>query len=140
MTSEKVKLFCILDGDSTAFPVKVAADETVGELKKAIKGEKPNDLQDVDADKLVLFRVSVASSPKKQITLSKLIEEKECTPKELEDPTSEISEVFSTAPAKKTVHVIVQRPAAAPGATNVQVPQGQQLQLSPPSSRPGSPS
>ncbi|KAF8949668.1 hypothetical protein BGZ46_005002, partial [Entomortierella lignicola] len=59
MTSEKVKLFCILDGDSTAFPVKIACDDTVGELKKAIKEEKPNDLQGLDADKLILFHVSI---------------------------------------------------------------------------------
>ncbi|KAF8974124.1 hypothetical protein BGZ46_009757, partial [Entomortierella lignicola] len=69
-----------------------------------------------------------------------LIEDKDNTPKELEDPASEISEVFGPAPAKKTIHVIVQRPAAASGAT-INVAQGQKsFQLSPPSSRPCSPS
>ncbi|KAF8949847.1 hypothetical protein BGZ46_004913, partial [Entomortierella lignicola] len=99
MTSEKVRLFCILDGDSTAFPVKVATDETVGELKKAIKGEKPNDLQDVDADKLILFHVSVADEGK-PVHLEN-VESK--TP--LIKSTNEISEVFGTLPAKKTIHV-----------------------------------
>ncbi|KAF9085911.1 hypothetical protein BGX27_003310, partial [Mortierella sp. AM989] len=40
-------------------------------------------------------------------------EEREKKLEELEDPTSEISEVFGTAPPKKTIHVIVQRPSAA---------------------------
>ncbi|KAG0012920.1 hypothetical protein BGZ80_011418 [Entomortierella chlamydospora] len=118
MTSEKVKLFCILDGDSTAFPVKVATDETVGELKTAIKSENKNLFDDVDSRELTLWSVSIASSPKRQIILDNLLKEKDNTPKELEDPTSEISEVFGTAPAKKTIHVIVRRPAAASGAAN----------------------
>ncbi|ORY94348.1 hypothetical protein BCR41DRAFT_402382 [Lobosporangium transversale] len=42
-------------------------------------------------------------------------EAKEKKPKELEDPASDISEVFGAAPAKKTIHIIVQRPSAATG-------------------------
>ncbi|KAF9148355.1 hypothetical protein BGX20_006357, partial [Mortierella sp. AD010] len=54
--------------------------------------------------------------------------------------TDEISEVFGTAPAKKTIHVIVQLPTASSGAIN-NTTQGQQsFELSPPVSRPGSPS
>ncbi|KAF9161680.1 hypothetical protein BGX20_002015 [Mortierella sp. AD010] len=112
MTSEKVKLFCILDGDITAFPCNISSDESVGDLKDAIKKKQSPLLDDIRANDLILWRVFIASSPKRQILLSSLIEEKDNTPKELEDPTNEISEVFGAAPAKKTIHVIVQRPVA----------------------------
>ncbi|KAF9993836.1 hypothetical protein BGZ79_001448, partial [Entomortierella chlamydospora] len=136
MTGEKVKLFCIIDGEYSAFPVKIPCDDTVGELKKAIKDEKPNDLQDLDADKLILWRVGVPDEGN-PVNLEN-VETKTLLIKS----TNEISEVFGPAPAKKTIHVIVQRPAAVPGATNsVHLAHGQQsFQLSPPSSRPGSPS
>ncbi|KAF9416742.1 hypothetical protein BGZ76_004608, partial [Entomortierella beljakovae] len=115
--TQKIKLFCILDGDSSAFPVKLEVEDTIGELKKAIKEENPNDLQDVDADMLIIWRVSIPSAPESVITLGNLIgDETTAHPERLKDPASEISEVFGTAPAKKTIHVIVQRPLAVPAA------------------------
>ena len=58
-------LFCRLEDDpnGSPFPVETDPNRTVGELKKLIKNEKPNDLRDVDSDKLVLWKVS----PKKPI-------------------------------------------------------------------------
>ncbi|KAF9093994.1 hypothetical protein BGX27_001539 [Mortierella sp. AM989] len=114
MTSEKVKLFCILEDDSSAFEVKLAPDDSIAALKEAIKGKNPNDLQGVDPDKLVLWSISIPSAPKRKITLANLTDEEKANkkPEELEDSTSEISEVFDTAPPKKTIHVIVQRPSA----------------------------
>ncbi|KAH7461290.1 Crinkler effector protein 5 [Phytophthora ramorum] len=51
-----VKLFCAIVGVvGSVFEVEIDADQLVGDLKKAIKGEKPNDLKDIDADKLQLF-------------------------------------------------------------------------------------
>ncbi|KAL4118788.1 hypothetical protein PRIC2_011110 [Phytophthora ramorum] len=51
-----VKLFCAIVGVAgRVFEVEIDADQLVGDLKKAIKGEKPNDLKDIDADKLQLF-------------------------------------------------------------------------------------
>ncbi|GMF43543.1 unnamed protein product [Phytophthora lilii] len=50
-----VKLFCAIVGVAgSAFPVDVDAGQTVGDLKKAVKEEKPNKLKDVDADELQL--------------------------------------------------------------------------------------
>ncbi|KAF9178941.1 hypothetical protein BGZ49_005239, partial [Haplosporangium sp. Z 27] len=132
MTSQKIKLFCILDGESSAFEVKLDADDSIAALKEAIKEKKPNDLQGLDADKLVLYQIAVPDEGT-QVYLDKI---DSSTP--LIKGSNEISEVFGTAPAKKTIHVIIQRPSA--GATN-NVTQGQQsLQLSPPPSRSGSPS
>ncbi|KAG3048643.1 hypothetical protein PI124_g13412, partial [Phytophthora idaei] len=50
------KLFCIIVGEAgSAFSVRVDESDSVDDLKKVIKVEKPNDLKDVDADKLQLF-------------------------------------------------------------------------------------
>ncbi|KAG3078994.1 hypothetical protein PC122_g12392, partial [Phytophthora cactorum] len=51
-----VTLFCAIVGEAeSAFPVDIDASLSVGDLKDAIKAKKPNDLKDVDADKLQLF-------------------------------------------------------------------------------------
>ncbi|KAF9090292.1 hypothetical protein BGX27_002295, partial [Mortierella sp. AM989] len=109
-----IKLFCILDGDSSPFPVAITPDATVGELKDAIKKKKEPEFDDIAADRLILFHVSISSAPKRQIALNNLTadEESKKKAKELEDSTSEISDVFGAAPPKKTIHVIVQRPSA----------------------------
>ena len=54
-------IFCLLHPDDNPsqhiFPVTVRSDRTVGDLKKKIKQEKTNDLKDIDANKLILFKV-----------------------------------------------------------------------------------
>jgi hypothetical protein len=111
-----IKLFCILDGDSSPFSIKIEVNDTVDDLKDAIKEKNPNVFSSTDARELILFHVSIPSAPKILITLSNLtVEERKKKHEELEDPTSEISEVFGTTPAKKTIHVIVQRPAPVGG-------------------------
>ncbi|KAF9163381.1 hypothetical protein BGX20_001338 [Mortierella sp. AD010] len=109
MTSEKFKLFCIVDGDFSPFPVNIFGDDTVGDLKKKIKEEKQIAFSNIDADTLILWHVSIPSTPKRQITLGNLTDKEKATkkPEELEDPTIEISEVFGLSPAKRTIHVIV---------------------------------
>ncbi|KAF8954098.1 hypothetical protein BGZ46_003021, partial [Entomortierella lignicola] len=133
--TQKIKLFCILDGDSSAFEVKLDADDSIAALKKAIKKEKEPRFDDIAADELVLFHVAVLDEGK-HVNLSKVE-----VPTPLIIGSAEISEVFGTAPAKKTIHVIVQRPS--PGATYTLpavVVQSGSRPASPPSSRPVSPS
>ncbi|GMF30074.1 unnamed protein product [Phytophthora lilii] len=51
-----VKLFCAIVGVAgSAFSVRVDESDSVDDLKKAIKVEKPNDFKDVNADKLQPF-------------------------------------------------------------------------------------
>ena len=38
------------------------SDRTVGDLKNEIKREKANDLKDIDADKLILYKVLMPSA------------------------------------------------------------------------------
>ena len=51
-----MKLLCAIVGVAgSVFPVDLDASQLVGDLKKAIKAEKANDFENVDADKLRLF-------------------------------------------------------------------------------------
>ncbi|KAG0196247.1 hypothetical protein BGX31_005511, partial [Mortierella sp. GBA43] len=55
----RLRIFCVLEGGSTPFSVKIPSDAIVDDLKKLIKLEKPNHLRDVDADDLTLWNVSI---------------------------------------------------------------------------------
>ncbi|KAG0302864.1 hypothetical protein BGZ97_002144, partial [Linnemannia gamsii] len=46
-------------GTSNAFPVEIESTKTIGSLKELFKAKKTNDFQDVDADRLTLWRVSI---------------------------------------------------------------------------------
>ncbi|KAG0276645.1 hypothetical protein BGZ95_007258 [Linnemannia exigua] len=61
MAHNLLTLFCIVEGEalSRTFPVEIESSKAIGDLKKLIKTEKANDFQDVDADKLTLWRVSI---------------------------------------------------------------------------------
>lgn len=100
-------LFCVVDGESTPFPVEIESAKTVGQLKDAIKEKKSPEFDDIAADKLTLWRVSITLGPlkdRKPIILSKVESATEL------DPGNDISDDFEETPPKKTIHVIVQRP------------------------------
>ncbi|KAF9580019.1 hypothetical protein BGW38_003496, partial [Lunasporangiospora selenospora] len=107
MTDRFFTLFCLVDGESTAFPVSASTATTFGELKDLIKAKKAPEFDDVAADKLTLWRVSVPVPPKKN---RKEIWLADVTSKDELDKTDDIADVFPEAPPKKTIHVIVQRP------------------------------
>ncbi|KAF9344577.1 hypothetical protein BGX26_004219 [Mortierella sp. AD094] len=101
-----LKLFCILEGDSTAFSGKVEPDDTVDDLKGAIKKKQSLLFDDIRAREFLLYSVAV---PDEGIPVNLINVESKIL---LTKSTNEISEVFGTAPPKKTIHVIVQRPLA----------------------------
>ncbi|KAF9902465.1 hypothetical protein BX616_001919 [Lobosporangium transversale] len=105
--SDEISLFCILHGESVAFPVDINPQGTSSHLKKAIKKEKENALQDIDADKLIPHKVSV---PYEGTTVNLAnVKTKEL----LTGATSKILKIFGTSPLpEETIHVIVQRPSA----------------------------
>ncbi|KAF9303968.1 hypothetical protein BGZ74_002682 [Mortierella antarctica] len=90
MTDIHLTLFCVVDGEtpSSAFPIKIELTETVGHLKDLIKTKKTNDFSDVDADKLTLWRDSLAGSKKGSAITIKTLDDKT----ELEDPRALLSE------------------------------------------------
>ncbi|KAF9141182.1 hypothetical protein BGX20_007430, partial [Mortierella sp. AD010] len=113
----------------------IEPEDTVDDLKEAIQKKKSKVFSDVDTDALVLWSAEVADE-------GIPVNLQDVGPKTLlAKSTKSIKTVFGENPAPETIHCIVERPSAAPSATNFQVPDRQQsLQLSPPSSRPASPS
>ncbi|KAK7437614.1 hypothetical protein VKT23_018513 [Stygiomarasmius scandens] len=99
-------LFCCLVGSSTPFPVDISSSRTVSHLKDAIKGKKPNDLNEIDARNLSLFEVSILSGG----DLAQKVEDAVKASKPL-DPTMELLEIFPNEPPKKTIHIAVKQPA-----------------------------
>ena len=57
-------LFCQLEDDpkGSPFSVKIDPNDPISELKELIKSKLPNNLRDVDAHKLVLWKVSPQES------------------------------------------------------------------------------
>ncbi|KAG0296844.1 hypothetical protein BGZ97_004435 [Linnemannia gamsii] len=106
--ADNLRLICIVAGEpsSNAFSVKASSALIVDELKKLIKAEKSNDFQDVDADKLTLWRVSIADDDddEQPVLLDKVSEKKKLK------ATTKLSKVFDTELPEDTIHVIVQRP------------------------------
>ncbi|KAF9919210.1 hypothetical protein BGZ65_012278, partial [Modicella reniformis] len=60
--ADDLTIRCMVDGESTPFSVKAKSTKSVYDLKKAIKKEKPNDFGDVDADTLILWKVSLPNT------------------------------------------------------------------------------
>ena len=52
-------LNCIILGEKILFPVDINEGMTVGQLKKAIKNEKPHKFKDFDADELTLHQIKI---------------------------------------------------------------------------------
>ncbi|KAG0044232.1 hypothetical protein BGZ89_006131, partial [Linnemannia elongata] len=110
MTDNRLNLFCLVNGEATsnAFPVEIESTKTIGDLKELIKTKKTNDFQDVDADKLTLWRVSIPDDDDDDeipFVLDNVNKDK----KKLR-ATRGLLEVFPDKPPKNTIHVIVQRP------------------------------
>jgi hypothetical protein len=84
---------CLVDGESTsrAFPVEIAAAMTVGQLKDRIKEKKTPKFDDIAADELTLWRVTVAIEDHDEelpVLLDELSVKKEL------GPATRISKVF----------------------------------------------
>jgi hypothetical protein len=106
---ETYTLFCVIAGEDTPFSIEIEKSKPVDVLKKAIKKENANTFANIDAAKLTLYLINIPADTE----LSKNVNEriKTITPAEALNPTDELSDLFSEAPAKKTVHILVRAPA-----------------------------
>ncbi|KAF9919518.1 hypothetical protein BGZ67_001991, partial [Mortierella alpina] len=79
---------------SHAFPVKVSLDDTVGDLKKLIKSEQAPAFDDITANSLTLWKVSIpiVADKHKAILLDSL------EVKDDLDPRDDIAAVFDVDP------------------------------------------
>ncbi|KAF9314604.1 hypothetical protein BG003_003982 [Podila horticola] len=61
MTDNLMRLFCLVNGEPTsnAFPVEIKSTKTIGDLKDLIKTKKTPEFDDIAADKLTLWRVTI---------------------------------------------------------------------------------
>ena len=115
---DMVAIFCLVHGKpiSNAFPIDIALNQTIGHLKQEIKKKKPNVFQDIDADELTLWMVSVSTSDKQifqefaQRASQESAVEEVLGGVKLDDPTTEIKDVFGDQPPKKHIHIIVKPP------------------------------
>ncbi|KAG0273623.1 hypothetical protein BGZ95_010574 [Linnemannia exigua] len=110
MTNNCISLFCIVDGETTsnAFPVEIESIKTIGNLKDIIKAKKTPRFDDLAADELTLWRVSIPdTSLQSAITLNALDDKTD-----LINPRTLISKLFPESPDDKT-YILVQRPQPA---------------------------
>ncbi|KAG0212656.1 hypothetical protein BGX28_005852 [Mortierella sp. GBA30] len=106
---------------SNVFDIEIESTAKVSTLKKLIKVEKTPEFDDIAADKLTLWCVSIpidAAKKHEQIFLDPIISKEELL------PTRRLSKVFAEELPEDTVHVIVQRPQQvhAPISTRVTTP------------------
>jgi hypothetical protein len=103
-------LNCLVLGHDAShiFPIEIGENKTVGALRKAIKDEKRHAFQHVDADTLVLWKVSIPVSRSLADNLSKFdfVDEGSLLPVE------ELTDVFSGSPARRHLHIVVRGPPA----------------------------
>ncbi|KAG0080939.1 hypothetical protein BGZ92_000406 [Podila epicladia] len=129
MDNNPLTLFCLVDGEATsqAFPVEIESTKTIGSLKQCIKTDKTPRFDDVAADELTLWRVSVPITDDNDeipILLSSVTSNK----KKL-GPATRLSKVFPEELPEETVHILVQRPPRAPITSAL--PNNQSLPASP---------
>jgi len=115
MTSTgSIELFCVVDGESasSAFPVKLSTDDSIGALKDLIKTKKTPRFDDVAADELTLWRVSIPiadDDDEVSIQFNNVATED----KKKLGPATRLSKVFSGDLPEETIHILVRRPPPA---------------------------
>ncbi|KAI8357422.1 hypothetical protein B0O80DRAFT_287701 [Mortierella sp. GBAus27b] len=107
-----VVMWCLVSGMSLerAFSVKVSEDDTVYDLKEAIKA-KILEFKDIGALQLTLWKVSIPDIGNDETPI--LLDHVSGDKRKLR-PTEAIADVFAETPPKNTIHIIVQRPLPDP--------------------------
>ncbi|KAF9286950.1 hypothetical protein BGZ74_001200 [Mortierella antarctica] len=117
--NSSIKLFCLVDGESTSsiFPAKLSSDESIGDLKELIKTKKAPRFDDVAADELTLWRVSIPITDDDELPI--LLDTVTDEDKKKLGPVTSVSEVFPDDIPGETINIIVQRP---PSDTAAEIP------------------
>ncbi|KAF9310054.1 hypothetical protein BG003_008980 [Podila horticola] len=112
MTDDIITLFCLVDGEPTAnaFPVDIVPTKTISVLKDLIKTKKTPRFDDVAADELTLWRVSIPDGDDDDDDLPILLDSIPGKDRKKLKATRELSDVFNEKPARRMIHIIVQRP------------------------------
>ncbi|KAG0200201.1 hypothetical protein BGX31_004112, partial [Mortierella sp. GBA43] len=115
-------IFCVIEGETKSFSVKVPSNGTVDGLKDAIKAKKSNYFEKIDADDLTLWRVEIpTASPKPFIMVEDKTKVKSADRSEYPttqlDETARISRLFGAELPEETIHVFIQPPPSAEQAS-----------------------
>jgi hypothetical protein len=101
-----LELNCFIRGDDPRhIPVKITRTESVGTLKD----KNPESFRGVDARSFVLWKVSIPVEDNFQENVGKV----ELRDVEALSPVDILSDVFSEAPGRKRLHIIVRSPPAS---------------------------
>ncbi|THU96248.1 hypothetical protein K435DRAFT_839132 [Dendrothele bispora CBS 962.96] len=98
-------LFCCLVGSNTPFPVEFSSSLTVARLKERIKATGIQDLREIKASELDLFKVSLLDEGDLTTKVKNEIEGKEPL-----TPTESLSKIFPDGPPEETIHIVVKPP------------------------------
>jgi len=115
MADNLLSLYCLVDGDviSKACSLAIPSTETVGQLRSTIHLSKPVWFKELEAEDLTLWSVSIPDDDDDDdddddedlsICLDNIPNKKKLK------ATRELSDVFHEKPAKRMIHIIVQRP------------------------------
>jgi hypothetical protein len=106
----------MVEAEYRAFPIKIASDQTVYELKKEIKKGVLDISAGIDAHRLELYHIEITTYDPQDTSkdidyVAKAREEmsKPVLPPEL-DPHDNMMEIFKGTPPEDTIHIIVRRP------------------------------
>ncbi|KAF9383999.1 hypothetical protein BGX21_001414 [Mortierella sp. AD011] len=103
-TATKLKFFCVVEKESTSFPVDILDSETVGDLKKAIKEAKKSKLDEFDADKLTLKIIPGSATKNELPNLA------DTSLEELDDELQKLSTYFVHGTEESRIRIIVKPP------------------------------
>ncbi|KAI1292365.1 hypothetical protein EDD11_008792 [Mortierella claussenii] len=106
-TNKRLNLYCVVEGEtgSRAFSVKIPSSNTVDDLKDLIKIKKAPEFDDIAANKLTLWRVSILNDNLDSVISFNALGDKF----QLNDPRTCLSKLFPESPDNET-YILVQRP------------------------------
>ncbi|KAK3811524.1 MAG: hypothetical protein JOS17DRAFT_779931 [Linnemannia elongata] len=109
MSNKNLTFFCLIDGGSTSFPIKIETTETIGDLKDAIKTALSPQFDVVTAKDLTLWHVSITVADDDDDDLPVLVNISIKEKMKLK-ATHDLSDVFKKTLPKRTTYIIVERP------------------------------
>ncbi|CAB4442451.1 unnamed protein product [Rhizophagus irregularis] len=110
-----IMLGCLVIGEDKAFIIGTDKTKTISELRDTIKAYKENVFRTFDANQLILWKVNIPETNKREINVDTDIVQRFGT-EELDDFDT-IEEHFGTNPIAKHIHIIVQMPTPPPATT-----------------------
>ncbi|KIM71364.1 hypothetical protein PILCRDRAFT_93899, partial [Piloderma croceum F 1598] len=115
--SKIVSIWCLVDSELKPFSVLANVDDNIDELVRAIRLEKPA-LREFGTPNLVLWKLDDPIPIRPALDLAKRIQSPFTDFAEvLEEPTLQVSEVFTQSPSKDHLYIIVKRSAGEPSTT-----------------------